>query len=1420
MSYNFLDKTGLAHLWNRIKSTIFSENLFIKETAVERYITAEGGLATPDQYNMTSDFIEVTPGEYYTFSMLTEDTSVEPWSRCAWYDDNKNYVSLFGASKSNYNYKVTVQVPQNVKYARLSARYLQTGHELSKIKFEKGKLATDYTRSIKDKTKVMDGTAYSGIYGSANDQAGASFYFGGIRPDTFYQMWRIKFRVYSNVPNQNEYVQYSEVEYYGNKSDIGYMIFNRISNTSGRCFYYNNVCRLNATGFNAGYSHILGIGLRNANNPTSSSYPRNFRIEILETENCQFTFYSTMRKIANITEYNSTNYAGITEYDGANNGLRETGDDVNIWQLRHSSGNYTITTNMYRYMLCLQKNETNLIPINSADNNTGTSKTLTTDTFNPFGQILYYNSTTAASANTSVGAWNFYDQISLDLRYSFNTGTTLTAHKDVYIVAVPQSNGTAKLHTTPITQTLPTSEDGLIYIYLGRAYSTYQVELYSMHPVYEYKNGSLGLYSKYEYYARNLTPVSICGSDSANTAGWYKIASSVMSSWGNTNILYFVKDGYASGQTGILDLEMRSDNTSIACWQVRWLTRHVSLPADSVRIVIDGMTWTMYFRRLTSQYGRVYFTEISHRGIGGGKPSYNVTYYNSSAPEQEAPSTNIISSDGGAALRATGDKNGDDITTTYYKASNPNGYTSNTGTVTSVAVKMNGSTKGTVTTNGTIDLGTVLTSHQDISGKTNTSVMPNDNGEIKTKYRIANKDYTGNGNPVWYYPLCKLPTDNNGNYASAIISGRIGGWVSANMSYISALAWNRSGTGISLFDIAGSASNMSSIWGTCDIVIYTDAETVSTTANDNGQDIVYLKCSSYFTFDLDLEMFQSGCEILYDGSHITTTPTGTLVAQASTSIKRAELINGKLYVAGKELANTDVATTSANGLMSATDKTKLNGIAAGATANTGTVTSVAVKMNNTTKGTVTTSGTIDLGTVITSHQDISGKQDKLATQTAYTSKGSATKVPQITTNTLGQVTGISEVTISQPTVNNGTLTIQKNGTNVQTFSANQSGNATANITVPTKVSELTNDSGYTSNTGTITGVSVNSTSIATSGVANIVTNTAYNSSSNKIATMTDVYNNKGAETPVGTIFAYVAEEPPTGYLLCDGSAVSRTTYDELFDVIGTTYGSGDGSTTFNLPDLRRRHALMKGASDSLGNTGGSEEIFALANPTGGGMNYSNAGRAFNTDYWIDGSGGSKGGGGRANSNAGIRIRGAEDTSSSRESYLICNYIIKAYSGTDAPLPVDTSFVKNVSDDSTVNTYSTNYINTKVKGKKLWENPNPTSNFAAQTITFDGTNDYDFYKIKIGFATDSGTGTNWQDVEVGDTFSLLLMWSYTPGIADPNTKGYIATGFRPECSCNHSSITFTNAVYYTSADSTKLVNNTSHCIPLEIYGYYI
>jgi len=60
----------------------------------------------------------------------------------------------------------------------------------------------------------------------------------------------------------------------------------------------------------------------------------------------------------------------------------------------------------------------------------------------------------------------------------------------------------------------------------------------------------------------------------------------------------------------------------------------------------------------------------------------------------------------------------------------------------------------------------------------------------------------------------------------------------------------------------------------------------------------------------------------------------------------------------------------------------------------------------------------------------------------------------------------------------------------------------------------------------------------------------------------------GLSVPAGAVFAFAASTPPSGYLECNGAAVSRTTYADLFALIGTDYGVGDNATTFNLPDLR------------------------------------------------------------------------------------------------------------------------------------------------------------------------------------------------------------------------------------------------------------
>jgi len=78
--------------------------------------------------------------------------------------------------------------------------------------------------------------------------------------------------------------------------------------------------------------------------------------------------------------------------------------------------------------------------------------------------------------------------------------------------------------------------------------------------------------------------------------------------------------------------------------------------------------------------------------------------------------------------------------------------------------------------------------------------------------------------------------------------------------------------------------------------------------------------------------------------------------------------------------------------------------------------------------------------------------------------------------------------------------------------------------------------------------------------------------------------------PAGIIMPFAGTAVPEGYLMCDGSAVSRSTYATLFGVIGTTFGAGDGSTTFNLPDLSGRVPLGMSSTHLLGSTGGSETV--------------------------------------------------------------------------------------------------------------------------------------------------------------------------------------------------------------------------------------
>ena len=84
----------------------------------------------------------------------------------------------------------------------------------------------------------------------------------------------------------------------------------------------------------------------------------------------------------------------------------------------------------------------------------------------------------------------------------------------------------------------------------------------------------------------------------------------------------------------------------------------------------------------------------------------------------------------------------------------------------------------------------------------------------------------------------------------------------------------------------------------------------------------------------------------------------------------------------------------------------------------------------------------------------------------------------------------------------------------------------------------------------------------------------------------------------GTITTWTDSTLPTGFLECNGAAVSRSTYSALFNVIGTTYGAGNGSSTFNLPDLEDNVAIGKSSNKALASTGGANTVANSGNISG------------------------------------------------------------------------------------------------------------------------------------------------------------------------------------------------------------------------------
>jgi len=161
---------------------------------------------------------------------------------------------------------------------------------------------------------------------------------------------------------------------------------------------------------------------------------------------------------------------------------------------------------------------------------------------------------------------------------------------------------------------------------------------------------------------------------------------------------------------------------------------------------------------------------------------------------------------------------------------------------------------------------------------------------------------------------------------------------------------------------------------------------------------------------------------------------------------------------------------------------------------------------------------------------------------------------------------------------------------------------------------------------------------------------------------TQVIGFSSAEVPVGSIVLYGVATAPTGWILCDGSAVSRSDQSLLFAVIGTTYGAGDGSSTFNVPNLKGRVPVGLDASqtefDALAETGGAK-THALTTAELASHNHpSQAGSIIQLDA---------AGGGVVDFSTGLAVStsnvtgfsGSGNAHNNLQPYIVMNFIIKA-----------------------------------------------------------------------------------------------------------------------------------------------------------------
>lgn len=290
------------------------------------------------------------------------------------------------------------------------------------------------------------------------------------------------------------------------------------------------------------------------------------------------------------------------------------------------------------------------------------------------------------------------------------------------------------------------------------------------------------------------------------------------------------------------------------------------------------------------------------------------------------------------------------------------------------------------------------------------------------------------------------------------------------------------------------------------------------------------------------------------------------------------------------------------------------------------------------------------------------------------------------------------------------------------------------------------------------------------------------------------------DIPVGTIIPFTSASVPSGYMVCDGSAISRTTYAELFSVIGTTYGSGNGSTTFNIPNLKGRVLVGLNSNDasfdSIGETGGSK--YLQEHDHGEYVNNGSGGRY---PFTLSNGGGSRMAGNYFSNNSifsnytgpqVLTTKTGTGNSGNLQPYIVVNYIIKVARGT-ATVP---SSVTVTNADVAQITTNKNDI-TELKN-------------AVPKIATAQMEDYKTFSANVKYTMDSIVSTTNQltlysgGIKIGSGISKVLVSAQT--FAQTNTNnGYVWTAIKKNSSNVSISIDNPSTCFCSVIHSPKLID---------------